>query len=137
MFCFGCPAAWTSRRLVIIALSTAHAEYMAMGIGVRESLWMRSLLCDILGTEFVVKVLCDNQAAIKVCTDDGSNKKVRHTEREFYVSNQAYYWKQINIQWVPTKLQFANVFTKALTPVLHLAQCTIVQTSLPSSGGVL
>jgi hypothetical protein len=72
VFCFGCPVAWTSRRLATIALSTAHAEYMALGIGVRECLWIRSLVCNILGVEFIVDVLCNNQAAIQVCTDDVS-----------------------------------------------------------------
>jgi hypothetical protein len=78
-----------------------------------------------------VDVLCDNQAAIRVCTDNSSNKKVWHAEREFYFSNQAFYRNQISLRWVPTKSQFADIFTKALTPILHQAQCNVVQGGLP------
>ncbi|KAI7937674.1 hypothetical protein MJO29_014989 [Puccinia striiformis f. sp. tritici] len=108
IFCFGCPVAWISKRLATVASSTAHAEYMAMGIGVREVLWIRNLLCDMVGEEFTAEVFCDNQAAIKVATNDGSNKRTRHTDRDFYISNQAFY---------------------------H--QTKVIQGAVPSSGGVL
>jgi hypothetical protein len=137
VFCFGCPVSWVSKRLATVASSTAHAEYMAMGIGVREVLWIRNLLCDVQGQEFKAQLYCDNQSAIKIASNDTSNKRTRHTERDFYVSNQVFYRGQIELFWVPTKTQFADVFTKNLPPVLHASQSAVILGRIPSSGGVL
>ncbi|POV96038.1 hypothetical protein PSTT_15876 [Puccinia striiformis] len=112
---FGCPVLWTSRRFATVASSTCQAEYMALGIGTRQVLWVRHLLTDILKKEFTGLLHCDNQAAIRVSTDDSANKRVRHVDREFYLTNQALYEKKTELIWVPTKEQLADIFTKALS----------------------
>jgi hypothetical protein len=87
---------------------------MALGVGTRQVLWVRHLLTDILKQSFTGTLHCDNQAAIRVSTDDSANKRVRHVEREYYLTNQALHEKKTEIVWVPTKEQLADVFTKAL-----------------------
>ncbi|POV94139.1 hypothetical protein PSHT_16406 [Puccinia striiformis] len=89
---FGCPVLWTSRRFATVASSTCQAEYMALGIGTRQVLWK----------EFTGLLHCDNQAAIRVSTDDSANKR-------------ALYEKKTELIWVPTKEQLADIFTKALS----------------------
>jgi hypothetical protein len=112
---FGCPVLWTSRRFATIAASTCQAEYMALGVGTRQVLWVRHLLTDILKHSFTGLLHCDNQAAIRVSTDDSANKRVRHVEREYYLTNQALHEKKTELMWVPTKEQLADMFTKALS----------------------
>jgi hypothetical protein len=48
-----CPILWVSRRQATVAASTCHAEYMVLGSAARHTLWVRHLLKDILGEEFV------------------------------------------------------------------------------------
>jgi hypothetical protein len=136
IFLHGSPIAWNSRRLATVASWTAHAEYMALGHGTKQLLWLRHLFMDITGIETVGNLYCDNQAAIKVCSDDVSNKRTRHTDREFYITNQAIFRKQVALSWVDSKHQFADVFTKNLTPLVHEFQLKIVM-GVSSSGGVL
>ncbi|POW15093.1 hypothetical protein PSTT_02394 [Puccinia striiformis] len=50
IFYLGCPIAWYSKRLATVAASTAHAEYMALGHGTRQILWIRNLLEDMTGS---------------------------------------------------------------------------------------
>jgi hypothetical protein len=100
---FGCPVLWTSRRFATIAASTCQAEYMALGVGTRQVLWVRHLVTDILKQSFTGALHCDNQAAIWVSTDDSANKRVRHVEREYYLTNQALHEKKTELMWVPTK----------------------------------
>jgi hypothetical protein len=110
---------------------------MALGHGTRQLLWIRHLLKDITGEDVTGKLFCDNQAAIKVCADDVSNKRIRHTDREFYITNQALFRKQVSLSWVGTKHQFADVFTKNLSPTVHQFQLQVVLGVVSSSGGVL
>jgi hypothetical protein len=88
---------------------------MALGIGTRQVLWVRHLLTDILKKDFTGHLHCDNQAAIRVSTDDSANKRVRHVDREFFLTNQAIFEKKTDIVWVPTTEQLADILTKALT----------------------
>jgi hypothetical protein len=87
---------------------------MALGIGTRQVLWVRHLLTDILRKSFTGLLHCDNQAAIRVSADDLANKRVRHVEREFYLTNEALHQKKTELIWVPTTEQLANVLNKAL-----------------------
>jgi hypothetical protein len=111
----GCPILWSSRRLATVAASTCEAEYMALGIATRQVLWVRHLLKDILRKDFKGNLFCDNQSAVKISTDDSSNKRARHTDREFHVTNQALYQKKTELTWIPTKEQLADILTKSLT----------------------
>jgi hypothetical protein len=56
-----------------VALSTAEAEYMGIGGGVQESLWICQLLQEVLGPSAVKapsNILCDNQAVLAITRDD-------------------------------------------------------------------
>jgi hypothetical protein len=86
---YGAPILWIACRLHPVAASTCQAEYMALGMATRQLLWVQQLIKEILGHRFKGQLICDNKAAIKVGKDDSSNKRTRHTEREFYITNQA------------------------------------------------
>jgi hypothetical protein len=111
-----CPVLWVARQQTTPAASTFHAEYMALGAATRHTLWVQHLLQDILHEDHVGLLHCDNQAAVKVSTNDLENKQTRHTNREFYITNDALFKKLIKLTWVPTDKQLADVFTKSLGP---------------------
>jgi len=118
---------WVSQRLVMVASSTCEAEYMALGHATRHALWIRNLLSDILGVDFKVKLLCDNQSAVKISCQEASNKRTHHVDREFYVTNQALYEKKTLVKWISGKDQLADVLTKALGKAAHGATGLLVQ----------
>jgi hypothetical protein len=89
---------------------------MALGMATRHTLWVQHLLKDILNINFVGVLHCDNQAAVRVSMDDLSNKRTRHTNRDFYITNKALFKKLIELKWVPKEKQLANIFTKSLGP---------------------
>jgi hypothetical protein len=66
-------------------------------------------------------MFCDNQSAIKVATDNTSNKRTRHTDRECCIANEVLFQKKMSLQWIGTKEQLANIFTKCLTPEIFLS----------------
>ncbi|KAI7963842.1 hypothetical protein MJO29_004269 [Puccinia striiformis f. sp. tritici] len=128
---YNVPILWIARRLHTVAASTCHAEYMALGMATRQLLWVRELIKDILGFEFTGQLICDNEAAIKVGKDDSSNKRTRHTDREFYITNQALFEKKATLIWTSTDNQLADILTKALTPDKHGLMASKVQGEQP------
>ncbi|PLW51189.1 hypothetical protein PCANC_11436 [Puccinia coronata f. sp. avenae] len=137
IFFLGCPISWTSKRLATVAASTAHAEYMALGHGTRHVLWIQKLTADVTGVTLPVQMFCDNQAAVKICSDNMSNKRTRHTNRDFYITNQALFRGQISLHWVKSSLQFADILTKHLSPAAHQFQCLVVLGRASAREGVL
>jgi hypothetical protein len=126
---YGCPIMWVSRRLVTVASSTCQAEYMALGHATRHCLWIRNLLYDIIGCQFVVKIYCDNQSAVKIGCEEASNKRTHHIEREYYVTNQALYEGKTSLKWIPGTDQIADVLTKALGKSAHSRCAPTIQGS--------
>lgn len=114
-----CPISWTSKRQTCVASSTCHAEYMATGTACRDAVWIRNLIEDLTGEGNIVNMHCDNTSAIHVASDNSSNKRTRHTDREFYYINEQIYKGRIFLHWIDTKAQRADVLTKPLGPTLH------------------
>lgn len=118
-FFLDCPVAWTSKRQTCVATSTCHAEYMALGTACRDAVWLRNLIEDITGEGNVIKMNCDNTSAIHVASDNSSNKRTRHTDREFYYINEQVYRGRVFLHWIDSKSQPADILTKPLGPNLH------------------
>jgi hypothetical protein len=87
---------------------------MVLGTATHQTLWVRHLIKDVLKRDFVGHLFCDNQSAVHVAVDDFSNKRTRHTDRDFYITNESLYQKKTTLTWIPTKEQLADIFTKAL-----------------------
>lgn len=96
---------------------------MSLGTGTRQALWIRHLLEDITGRQLTIHLKCDNQSAVHVATDDTSNKRCRHVEREFFIVNEALHQKKAVIEWIPSSSQTADGLTKNLGPQ-HLQRLT-------------
>lgn len=46
VFIEGNLVAWRSKKQSVVSRSTAEAEYMAMSVGLSETLWVRNLLLE-------------------------------------------------------------------------------------------
>jgi hypothetical protein len=88
-----------------------------------------------MGHRFKGHLICDNESAIKVSKDDSSNKRTRHTEREFFITNQALYEDKATLSWTPTDKQLADILTKPLSPEKHEQLAEQVLGALPSQRG--
>jgi hypothetical protein len=71
-------------------------------------------LKDVLQRDYVGHLFCNNQSAVHVAIDDSSNKRTRHTDRDFYITNESLFQGKTTLQWVPTAEQLADIFTKSL-----------------------
>src|SRR5436190_21577392 len=61
------PVTWMSQRQTIVSLSTTEAEYIAACLTVKESIWIRKLLCELgYPCGDPTQIYIDNQSAIKL-----------------------------------------------------------------------
>ncbi|MBW0529651.1 hypothetical protein O181_069366 [Austropuccinia psidii MF-1] len=112
-FLMGSMISWNSKRESCVAASTCQAQYMALSFGEREALWLLHNIEVVVG-QIVPTILLDNQSAVKIAGNVGSRKKSRHIEREFHIINELIVMKKVSLEWVPTRSQLVDIFTKAL-----------------------
>ena len=61
----GGAISWLSQKQSTVALSTAEAEYIALGSATQEAIWLNQLLTDLrIDTKGSIEILEDNQSAI-------------------------------------------------------------------------
>ncbi|MBW0542127.1 hypothetical protein O181_081842 [Austropuccinia psidii MF-1] len=84
----GCSISWCAKRLTTVAASSCHAEFMLLGLAARHGKWLKNLLDDITGMTIPLQLLCDNTSAIRIAEDSLSNKRTKHSDREYFITNQ-------------------------------------------------
>jgi hypothetical protein len=114
----GNVVSWSSKKQATVALSTAEAEYMAMSAAVQEGKWLAQLLREIgCAPQLPMRVLCDNQAAIRISASDTSSAHTRckHIDVRHHYIREAHASGTISVEWVATSDQWADVCTKGLS----------------------
>jgi hypothetical protein len=114
---FGSSVSWHSKKQSTVALSSAEAEYVSLSAAVTEAMWLSQLLTDIgCPAQLPMQVRCDNQAAIRIAAADGSvsHSRVKHIAVRHHFVRDAAKQGQIEVDWVPTLEQLADVCTKAM-----------------------
>ena len=116
----GCTVSWMSKRQAVVSLSSAEAEYMAMGSAVQEIIWLRALLSE-LGwpqTSAPTVLQCDNQSAIALAADDLFHSRTKHIDIRHHFLREHVRVSTVALRWVPTADQEADILTKAIGRLL-------------------
>lgn len=111
----GGAVAWSSRRQKSVTLSSSEAEYVALGDAMKEILWIRHMLKE-LGEEQIGATLvrCDNATAIRTAYSDSQHSRMKHIDIKHHKIREEVENKSIQIEWIPTSQQQADLFTKGL-----------------------
>jgi len=117
---YGDPVSWRSRKQNFVALSTHEAEFLAMTHGCMDAVGCCKILKFIIGKNFFpFSIYCDNKAAVDN-VHQGSMASLRHSlaKNAGYLI-KAYNEKFIEVSWISTTQQPADIFTKPLQKDLH------------------
>ena len=115
VYLFGAPVSFASKRLKVIALSSAEAEYAAAAYACREVEFVRHILSDLgfsLSGPTVLAV--DNQAAIKIAENMGVTGRTKHFNDAIHYFRHVVEHRVVVPTFVRTNNQHADGFTKAL-----------------------
>ena len=110
----GGPICWSSQRQNIVALSTAEAKYIALTHGTKEAIWLRQMISELEISIASVPMFVDNQSAIKLASNTEFHKRSKHIDVRFHFVRDVISDKKIEIHYVPSKQQLADIFTKPL-----------------------
>ncbi|GJS66617.1 hypothetical protein Tco_0681181 [Tanacetum coccineum] len=105
---------WSSKRQKSAAISSTEAEYIAMSGCCAQILWMRSQLTDY-GLGFnKIPMYCDNKSAIALSCNNVQHSRSKHIDIRFHFIKEHVENGVIELYFVNTEYQLANIFTKAL-----------------------
>ena len=110
--------AFKSKKQEIVAQSTCEAEYVALAYSIKETLWIERLLSEV-GINYKTSVIyCDNAGAIKIANKQSATGRTRHLDLRLQMIKDLIAKGQIEISYVRSDLNIADIFTKPLGRLL-------------------
>ena len=118
----GGAISWSSRRQQTVAASTTEAEYMAAADAVKEALWLSKLGADLQLDFGTIKILADNQSAIKLLKNPISSLRSKHIDVIYHFARERVARGDVAFEYVRTELNVADTLTKTV-PEAKLVFC--------------
>jgi Reverse transcriptase (RNA-dependent DNA polymerase) len=118
----GGAISWSSKKQPSVALSSTEAEYIAGAHAAKEAVWLQRLLREIWQqseSHTPVTLLIDNQSAIAIARNPEFHDRTKHIEVRHHFLRQQFESKAIDLSYVPTEDQTADVLTKGLAREKH------------------
>ena len=107
---------WSSKKQSVVSRSSVEAEYRALAHAASEVVWIKSLLAELqVQLSTTPFMWCDNQSAIALAYNPVYHAKTKHVELNIHFIIDKVASKEINVCFVPSEDQKADVLTKALT----------------------
>ena len=101
-------------RQPVVALSTAESEYISATSAAQEALWLKSLVESLGYPQGTIQLYEDNQACIALSKNPQDHKRTKHIQVRFHFLRDLVNDKVLELTYVPTKHQLADICTKAL-----------------------
>ncbi|KAJ9564972.1 hypothetical protein OSB04_000938 [Centaurea solstitialis] len=105
---------WTSKKQNSVSTSTVEAEYVAAGICCAQVLWLRNQLQDYDIQLSKIPIYCDNTSAIAIANNPVLHSMTKHIEVRYHFIRDHVMNGDIELHFVPTEYQLADLFTKPL-----------------------
>ena len=105
---------WLSKKQNSVSLSTAEAEYIAMGSCCSQLIWMKQMSADYGMHAGPLLVYCDNKSAIDISKNPVQHSRTKHIDIRHHFIRELVEDNQVVIDHVVTDSQLADIFTKSL-----------------------
>lgn len=119
---------WSSKKMTTVAQSTDESEIIAANSSLRELMYFKQLICEILHLssydfnydyrcsicpKIIPKLLIDNQGTIAFCKN-GFGKRTKYLSVKYIYLNELLDDDEYQVEYVQSKKNLADVFTKNL-----------------------
>ena len=99
-------------------MSSCETEYVVAATAAMQAVWLSRLIADIQGTEAKsVKLLVDNKSAIALSKNPVHHDRSKHIDLRYHFIRDCVETSKIDIEYVGTEDQLADVLTKSLGKV--------------------
>ena len=104
-----------SKQQATTALSSTDAEYQALSLATQEIIYYRQLFKEIGYEQHRPTILFgDNKGALALTVSTKHHPRVKHIDIRFHFTREQVEMKAIELKYVPTTDQIADIFTKPL-----------------------
>ncbi|GJR20860.1 retrovirus-related pol polyprotein from transposon TNT 1-94 [Tanacetum coccineum] len=105
---------WMSKKQDCTAMSSAEAEYVALSASCAQVMWMRTQLQDYGFNYNKIPLYCDSQSAIAISCNPVQHSRTKHIHTRYHFIKEQVENGIIELYFVRTEYQLADMFTKAL-----------------------
>nr|GEY15123.1 retrovirus-related Pol polyprotein from transposon TNT 1-94 [Tanacetum cinerariifolium] len=105
---------WMSKKQNCTAMSSAEAEYVALFASCAQVMWMRTQLQGYGFNYNKISLYCDSQSAITISCNLVQHSRTKHIHTRYHFIKEQVENGIIELHFVTTKYQLADMFTKAL-----------------------
>ncbi|GKC77995.1 hypothetical protein Tco_1128769 [Tanacetum coccineum] len=105
---------WSAKKQSYVAMSSAEAEYVAAAGCYAQVLWIKSQLADYDVLYDKVPIFYDNTSVIVISNNPILHSRTKHIDIRYHFIRDHILKGDIELHFVPTDLQLADIFTKPL-----------------------
>lgn len=113
------PISWESRKQRTVALSSAEAEYMALGECSKEGTFLYNLYEELVGDKAKIKIFSDNQSAKKIAENPVFHSRTKHIHARYHFVRQTVKHGIVDLKYLPTEEMPADFLTKVVPRAKH------------------
>ena len=115
----GCAIMWWSKIIRTVACSSQDAEFMALSDSCREVCFVQNLLNSIGYKVDKTSLFGDNKGSLVLAKNPSDHQKSKHIEIRYFFVRQKVEERRVQVFYVKTTDQLADLLTKALDPKQH------------------
>lgn len=106
---------WSSERQKSVSLSTTESEYIAASNAVRELVWLKVFMNELLPDKLEkISFFMDNQSAIRLIKNPEFHKRSKHIDVRFHFIREKFEEGIFLLNYIPTEEMIADALTKSL-----------------------
>ena len=99
-----------------MARSNTEAEYRALALATTELVWLKSLLKELgIEVQNAPVLWCDNMGATSLASNPVFHVRTKYIEVDVHFVREKVLSKEVEVWFIPSEEQVADVFTKALS----------------------
>ncbi|GKD43287.1 ribonuclease H-like domain-containing protein [Tanacetum coccineum] len=112
---------WSAKRQVTLSRSSAEAEFRGVANIVVETAWIYNLLRELHTPLFTaIIVYCDNVSAVYMPANPVQHQRTKRIEIDIHVVRDFVASGQVRVLHVPSRFQYADIFTSGLPTALFI-----------------
>lgn len=111
------PISWCAKKQSTVSRSSTEAEYRCLAHTTAELYWLCSLLKELQVPLVMAPIIwCDNISAIALAFNPVFHARTKHIEIDYHFVREKVAHKQLDIRYISSIDQVADIFTKGLPP---------------------
>nr|GEZ14121.1 ribonuclease H-like domain-containing protein [Tanacetum cinerariifolium] len=119
-------------QALVLQAVNAEVEYRGVANVVAETAWLRNLLRESHSSlSTATLVYCDNVSAVYLSANPVQHQRTKHIEIDIRFVRDMVQTGHIRVLHVPSRYQYADIFTKGLPTALFEDFCSSLSVRLP------